>query len=111
MMLTYDQKCMRRRLIKFNPKIFIDINFTNSTISCFVFMFSYSIKINSSLLHVFNHNTLIHIQFTIIKVPCGYDTFTYFLYHLSTQYTWWTNKNHACVKLTKCRGKNRTRTN
>jgi len=79
---------MRRRVIQFNPKIFININSTNSTINCFVFTFPYSIKINTFLLHVFDHNTLIHIQFTIINfVPCGYDTLTYFLYYLSTQYT------------------------
>jgi len=81
---------MRRRVIQFNPKIFININSINPTINCFVFRFAYSIKINTFLLHVFDNNTLIHIQFTIINVvPCGYDTLTYFLYYLSTQYTCW----------------------
>jgi len=36
-------------------------------------------KTNTLLLHVLIHNTLIHIQYSIINfVPCGYDTLLIF---------------------------------
>jgi len=70
---------MRKRVLQFNPKIFIKINFTNLIINWFVFTFPYSIKINTSLLLVLTHNTLIHIQFSMINfVSCRYDTLLIF---------------------------------
>jgi len=85
----------------------MNINFTNSKITCFVFTFPYSFKINTFLLHVFVHNTLLHIQLSIVNfVPCRYDTLTYFLYYLRVLNTLAGGVTERCVKdLTSTRDK------
>jgi len=72
---------MRRRVLQFNPKIFININFKNLIINCFAFTFPSSIKINTSL--------LLNSQYEFRSLWIRYST--YFLYYLSTQYTCWRN--------------------
>jgi len=66
---------MRRRVLRFNPEVFIHMDFTHFNINCFAITFVNHLKSNPSLLRVSVHNTLIHILYSIINfVPYGYDT-------------------------------------
>jgi len=73
-------------VLPFNPKAFNHIDFTQFKFNCFYFTFVNHSHLNSSLLHVFAHNVMIHIQWSIIHfVPWGYNTrlIVYITYVLS----------------------------
>ena len=66
---------MGRRVLQFNLKAFNHIDFIPFKFNCFYFTFINHSNPNPSLLRVFAHNVVIHIQCSITHfVPCGYDT-------------------------------------
>jgi len=63
------------KVLQFNLKAFIHIDFTHFKINCLDITFVNHSNPNSSLLCVSVHNTVIYIQYSIINsVSCGYDT-------------------------------------